>query len=368
MSATVIAIRRPNVRIGGYSLGIRKSSCDLFYNFGIRMDMMQKHQKARFLRIRPIIIYGLFVLAQTAWCGQVDSEKIDLVLRDIAVSKTSPHGANARSDADPRLLSVVATIQTRQLGAFAGIKDWDEKNPKWKPIHDHIRADLEKDLPTLPAADAAAYAEYRRCEAGKCYAQEIASTLQPADVDAILAYFDTPEGKRFQAFQQQIDSIYSPGVLSVGALSLKPHSLPQTAATHPNSGQDSNAESITPSDEQMQRFWRMLKQSVSFQSTKASTEIGKPAGSGNVVFRLFLNAAIDKNRAKLGQLDLQCRNDLPGFEAFMETDAARHLIEAMGKADAEEFSRTKSALDGLQRIANTQRQDWRVLFKSELSQ
>jgi hypothetical protein len=260
----------------------------------------------------------------------------------------------------------VATIQTRQLGAFAGIKDWDEKNPKWKPIRDRIRADLEKDLPTLPAAAAAAYAEWERCEAAKCYAQDIASNLQPTDVEAILAYFDTPEGKRFQTFQQEIGSIYGAGIVS-----FMPPRLQQTAAMHPNNGQDSQAKSIPPSAEQMQRFLRMLKLSILFQSTKAATEVGKSGkqdSSGGEVFALFMAAAINKNKAKLEELDLQYRNDLAGFEVFSETDASRHFIEALAKADAKSDSRMKSALEVLQGIANKHQQEWRVLLKAELSQ
>jgi hypothetical protein len=154
------------------------------------MNKTRKHQQARFLLIGSMVIYGLLVLAQTAWCGQVDSEKIDLILRDTAISKTDLFGSitqgvvDTQGVSDQRLLGVLATVQTRQLGA--GVKDWNEKNPKWKPIYDHIRADLENDLPALPAAAADAYAEYRRCETGNCYAQDIASNLQPADVDAIL--------------------------------------------------------------------------------------------------------------------------------------------------------------------------------------
>jgi len=330
------------------------------------MKLTQKHQQARFLLIRAMITGGMLVLAQTAWCGQVDSEKIDLILRDITFVKTNPNSSSTPSVADHGLLSVQATIQTRRLSAGTGVKDWDEKNPKWKPIHDRIRADLEKDLPTLPADAAAAYAEYSRCDPGKCYEQEIASNLQPADVDAILAYFDTTEGKRFQAFQQQICSIVTSGILF-----LAPPSLSQTAANRLN-GQDSQAESTPLSAEQSHRFLRMLLLSILFQSTKAAALTGKSGkqdvSDDGVVFSLELRAAINRNRTKLADLDLQYRDNLPGFEAFTGTDASRHLIEAMGKASAKTSRRASSALAGLQGIANKHQQEWRVLFKAELSQ
>jgi len=328
--------------------------------------MTQEHQQTRFLPIRFMVIYGLLVLAQAAWCGQADSEKIDLILHDIALSKTSLYGFNAQGDADQRLPSVLATIQTRQLGAFAGIKDWDKMNPKWKPLHDHIRADLEKDLPTLPAAAAAAYAEYGRCEAGKCFEQDVASNLQPTDVDAILAYFDTPEGKRFQAFQQQIGAIYLSGVVS-----LTQHSLQQIAAKRPNNGQDSQAESLPTSAEQKLRFMKMLMLSIFFQSTKAGIDSkfpGSQDASRDEVFGFYLVAAMNRNETKLNELDLQYRNDLPGFETFTESNASRHLIESMAKANAKSVNRTMSALEGLEGIANRRLQEWKALFKAELSQ
>jgi hypothetical protein len=329
------------------------------------MNMTQKHRQEWFLPIESMAICGLLVLVQNAWCGQVDSEKIDLILRDIGASNTSLYVSSTQGVADPPLPSVMATIMTQQLAGGAGIKDWDEKNPKWKPIYDHIRADLEEDLPTLPAAAAAAYAEDRRCEAGKCYAQDIASNLQPADVDAILAYFDTPEGKRFQAFQQQIGSMYVTGLLS-----LVPHSLPQTAADHPNNRQDSQAGSIPPTSEQIQRCLRMLRLSILVQSTKAmieSARSGKQDTSDDVSM-FFLGAAVARNKTKLEQLDLQYRNDLPGFEAFSETNASRHFIEAMRRAHAKSVSRTMSTLEGLQGIAKKHLLEWRALFKAELSQ
>lgn len=312
-----------------------------------------------------MVVYGLLVLAQTAWCGQVDPGKIDLILRDIGSSNASLDASSAQGVADPRLPSVLATIQTRQLGGGAGIKDWNEKNPKWKPIYDHIRADLEKDLPTLPAAAAAAYAEDIRCEAGKCYAQDIASNLQPADVDAILAYFDTPGGKGFQAFQQQIGSIFTSGLLSSTQ-----HALPQTAADHPNNGPDSHAENILPTPEQMQRFLRMLRLSILVQSIKAMSETARSGkqDTSDDGSMFFLGAAMARNNTKLEELDRQYRNDLPGFEAFTETDASRHFIEAMAKADATSTKRKLLAVEGLQGIANTHQQDWGALFKAELSQ
>jgi hypothetical protein len=337
---------------------------NLFYDVVIRMNTTQRLRKTRFLLIGSMVIYGLLTLEQSAWCAQVDSEKIDLILHTSIISKTGPHGLSTEGVVYQGLLGVVATIQTRRLGM--GDKNWDEKNPKWKPIRDRIRADLEKDLPTLPAAAAAAYAEWERCEAAKCYAQDIASNLQPTDVEAILAYFDTPEGKRFQTFQQEIGSIYGAGIVS-----FMPPRLQQTAAMHPNNGQDSQAKSIPPSAEQMQRFLRMLKLSILFQSTKAATEVGKSGkqdSSGGEVFALFMAAAINKNKAKLEELDLQYRNDLAGFEVFSETDASRHFIEALAKADAKSDSRMKSALEVLQGIANKHQQEWRVLLKAELSQ
>jgi hypothetical protein len=331
------------------------------------MNRTQKHQQARFLLIRPMVIWGLLVVAQTAWCCQVDSEKIDLILRDIAFSKASLFGSNSQGEADARLPSVLATIQTRQLGVGAGIKDWDKKNPKWKPIHDRIRSDLEKYLPTLPAAAASSYAEYSRCEVGKCYEQDIASNMQPADVDAILAYFDTPEGKRFQSFQQQIGSIFLSGILAITQPSLS-----QIAAKSPNNEQESQAKSIPLSAEQKLRFMKMLTLSLSFQSTKAmieDTKSGKqdPSSAGEV-FVFYMAAAMSRNEKKLEEMDLQYRNDLPGFKVFTETDALRHFIEAMGKADAKSVTRTRSALEGLQGIANMHQQEWKVLFKAELSQ
>lgn len=334
------------------------------------MSMTRKHQQARFVLIRSTVICGLLVLMQKACWGQVDPEKIDLILRDVGASNTSLYVSSTQGVAEPPLPSVVATIQTQQLGGGAGIKDWDEKNPKWKPIYDHIRADLEKDLPTLPPAAAAAYAEDRRCESGKCYAQDIASNLQPADVDATLAYFDTPEGKRFQAFQQQIGSMYVTGLLS-----LLPHSLPQTAADRPNNRQDSRAESIPPTPEQIQRCLRMLRisilvQSTLVQSTKAVIETarsGKHDTSDDGTM-YFLGAAVARNKTKLKELDLQYRNDLPGFEAFSETNASRHFIEAVRRAHAKSVSRTMSALEGLLGIAKKNQREWRDLFKAELSQ
>jgi hypothetical protein len=120
----------------------------------------------------------------------------------------------------------------------------------------------------------------------------------------------------------------------------------------------------------MQRFMKMLMLSIFFQSTKAISEAahpGKQDPSDNGSF-FFMAAAMGRNETKLEELDLQYRNDLPGFEAFTETEASRHFIESMGKADVEAVSRTTSAFEGLQGIVNTHQQEWKALFKAELSQ
>lgn len=299
------------------------------------MRVIGKHQRPRPDLLPLAILFSLLFPAQAAWCAQADSAKVDLILHDLGADSTSAKGG---APAYEHVVDAVATGETQHLGA--GENNWNAENPKWKPIYDRIHADLERDLP-----GSSAYAAIKECEGVNCYARDVASNLDPADVDAILSYLGTTEGKRFQVFQLQVNEILQSGI--------KAASAQKTQSKH----------SALP-EERTKPLFEMLKLSFLVQSleARADADAGRDPSGGDGIAWLMVFAEVEKE-AELEKLHSQYGNDLATFEAFTKTDAARHLIDAAGKADAKGQQRLKLVYEGIQGIVDKHEEGWKALLK-----
>lgn len=305
-----------------------------------RMNAPQKQQRLGQLLLQAAIIFGFLLLPKVALCAQADSTKVDLMLHELISDNMYLSYLEFETPKNVPLLGDMATGDTKRLDP--GLREWNPNHPKWKLVYDRVYADIDKEL-----APSAAIAAYKKCAALNCYAQDIASELQPADVDAILSYLDTSEGKRFQAFQQQVDEIFVSGARAPSS-PLLPNKL---------------------SAEQRKRFWRMLKLSIYVKSLEAGTNayhLHDPS-EGDLVEWMMAYAVVQKED-ELEKLQLQYGNDLPAFEAFLGTNASQHLFAAMPKAIANASQRMRQIEAGVRGVENRHEEEWKALLRAESTQ
>lgn len=260
--------------------------------------------------------------------SKIDPAKIAQILGQETMS------AQKASTQDRSLLNSFANAQTKSLGQ--GNKEWVASNPKWALIYKHIRADLVAEVPRADAAAASTFEE------------DIASQLHQSDVDKILAYYSTSEGKRYQVFMHRIEPILISGMAGL---------------VRPGSAQLSGSR---PTAEQSRRYYRALLLSRTIQSMTAKMEADKAAHrdtSGYQVVAFFIDAAIGRNQAELEKIDQEYVGDLPGFEAFSRSDPAKHLFLAMATASAKRLEQERPIVIALQAAAQKHRSDWKAMYQ-----
>lgn len=304
------------------------------------MNATRKQLLERRLLLEAAIIFGLCLLPTVASCAQADATKVDLMLHELVSDNMNLSYLEFETPENIPLLSDMAIGDTKRLNPRS--RDWNPNHPKWKPVYDRVYTDIAKGL-----APSAAIAAYKKCAALNCYAQDIASQLQPADVDAILSYLDSAEGKRFQTFQQQIGEIFVSGSKAPSS-PLAPNNL---------------------SLEQRKRFQSMLKLSVFVKSLKTDTSaynVYDPS-EGDLLERMMAFAIVQRED-ELEKLQVQYGNDLAGFEAFLSTNASQHFFSAMPKAIANASQRMRQIEAGVRGVEDKHEAEWKALLKTDPTQ
>jgi len=229
-----------------------------------------------------------------------------------------------------------ARLETLQLAK--GNQSWGEFNPKWKPVYERVHSDLAVALPQMNAA-----AESRR----KNYDADIASHLQQSDIDAINAYYKSPEGKLYLDFSKRINSIFN----SATALLLI-NAINGTKAHAPS-------ETAKPTEEQTKNYMRMLKFSHGFQM--GSGAVNKDGTAYGAMLAMTANV-INSKQPELQELYNQYSNNLSHFEAFRHTDAATHLGDAMNAANMNMKKNSGAMADSYKELAKD-RTEWKKLYQ-----
>jgi hypothetical protein len=284
----------------------------------------------------PYLIIFLFVIAPCIARAEADTASVAKIL-----AGDERFGTAHMDDQEiEKLLDTVAGSETKRLDQ--NNSDWNASSPEWKPVYDRIRADLESEKPSIIAA---MNNELQAQEA------DIASQLSQSDVDAILAYYRTPEGQRYQEFMRRVDKI-----LVAGELAFVKRDLQRTAAR--------------PSPDQMKRYFRMLQLSrmvqpiiVSSQMAEANHQGAEWYGSGDMI--AFMGAAaINKSPQELDTLDKAYAGDLAGFEAFTKSPPAQHLFAAMGQSMVN-FAKTGQPADPIRTVVQKHESEWMALYRAQ---
>ncbi|MGO8918047.1 MAG: hypothetical protein ACLQJR_19275 [Stellaceae bacterium] len=291
------------------------------------------------LRLIALLMSGWLLVPSETWGDQIDPTVVARILGQENPPRSDPQAATTTE----KMADYLANIETKQLGQ--NDRDWNASNPKWKSVFDHVRSDLQTDLPAAMAAARAATPAFTRD-----YEADIAAQLLPSDVDAILTYYASPEGGRYQAFMRRIDAITGTGMASLGAGDSPPVAGQTTA-------------------EQLQRNLRMVRLSRTFQAAMAAMKADMEAHrdlTGYSGIGILEGVAASRNQAELETLDKQYAADLPGFEAFSKSDSAQHFFKAMGAASIRLARRQNPFAELMQAAAKKHEIEWKALYQAEV--
>lgn len=268
-----------------------------------------------------------------AWADSIDPTSIATILGEKEPSAPAP--------ADPgnkKLIQGLANVATKSLDA--NNQDWTPSNAKWKIVYNRVHADFVKEMPETGSASE------MNGSIAQSYEKDIAAHMTQADVDAILTFYKTPQGQRYQDFLQRIDKIMGDGISHVGA--------PTTA------------EAPTPED--VERYSKMLALSRVYQSMNAmmSNRPGQSHdASGYGPIGLALGIIVRKSQPELAAIYKDYAADLPAFEIFNETDAPQHLFAAMGVAIPNMIRNANPAAKALAMVEAKHRKEWQDFYQRQ---
>jgi hypothetical protein len=239
-----------------------------------------------------------------------------------------------------KLLDNVARAETQRLGGT----DWSAANPHWEAVYHQVRSDLESEQPTI----AASLREAARASTDR-FVAATAAALSPQDAKAILAYYDTAEGQRYEQFMRRVDVV----MVWQGAASMPREASPQPQAI---------------SEQQRSDYSDMLMLSRTFQAELAFTSAARVAHqdtSGSAAFALLVAWAIRLHQPEVAAIFSEYRDDLPAFSSFEKTPASQSLFRAMGQAMQLTPQWSKPIHDALESMSGRHRDVWKAAYAAE---
>jgi len=280
-----------------------------------------------------LAVFAVLLAPLAGRCAQIDPSQIQRIVGNGGLPKSEV------KEVTPKLLDAFATIATSKLGH--GDSSWNASNPKWSAVFDRVRDDLERDSPMLSSAVNSAFAAI-----ANQYLGDVASEMQQSDVDKILSYYNSPEGRRYEAFRRSVDSMMASGL------------------TAPVSRDKASSTANIPNPEQSAKYLRMLQLSAQFQSAQALARMNNDPSDNGVAF--FAAGAIARNAA---ELELLCRtysDDLAKFEDFSKAEASQHLLRAVAIAGKKILTSLSNAFQAtVDTVMKKHEAEWNAFYATE---
>jgi hypothetical protein len=252
----------------------------------------------------------------------------DAYIDPAAIARFTDVSAHPASRPASRQLDGAAGYETMLLGA--GNIDWNPTNPRWPAVYDHVRADFEAEQGDYLPSWRALHTQVKHD-----YLLAVARALREEDVAAILAYYDSPAGRRYEEFMWRIDAVFDPA----------------------------KAPAPPPTAEQARRYRRALMMSHPMQSQL----VAAPPAQRWLAHAPALDLVMRSHLSELESIMAEYGDELPAFAAFQKTPAAQALFRAMGAAEP---TRTKAAASAVDQAAAGVRSrheaQWRRLYNASL--
>jgi hypothetical protein len=237
-----------------------------------------------------------------------------------------------------QLANILAHRATKELDDQN--QGWNSSNPKWEQMYSLIKHDI-----AAATGQLASQAQMKSDETQRVYVRNIA----PKDLDALLAYYESPLGQRDARFSRSLDEIvaegsmaFAPKLLDVGGnISAMPHT----------EARPEHARLIRLSS-------GMVEQRHKYEQTKNT--------SGLDVLAAMEGAISVREGERLNALLQEYRNDIDSFEDFRKSpvgNADAHALEETGKAIQ---ARMVPALMSVVSAWSSRRDAWQQAYRQEV--
>ena len=185
--------------------------------------------------------------------------------------------------------------------------NWNDRNPGWPKMAGIVEKSLLEEISDKPTS------ETLNIETMTVGAY--ASNMTDADLQQMYTYLSSPEGKRYAAFQTQIEMVFNEGLRAL--LSNRPQSQEPVA------------------DVIQKRRLQLLALSNSAMTTVAQYDIAQSQHadiSGFSALPIMMEAAAMNEASQLDALATRFDVDVLRFVSFSQTDTAKHHFAALAAA------------------------------------
>lgn len=206
-------------------------------------------------------------------------------------------------------VDVLAAMQIPVVtGGFGALPRTD---PRWQPLFNKIRGDLLRDV--TPAYQA------RRAQLQRRWDGVLANQMSTQDIQQLNAFFRSQVGRRYLAFQRQLDAIQVEAITQSTKRMLLGDTGPTTPATSVEGPQV------------IERRKQLLRLSWSASATTTTlTATGIKDPGTQALTKEFLDASATTHGAQLDALRAQFGDSLQDFAAFQRSSGAVALMSGYG--------------------------------------
>jgi len=182
--------------------------------------------------------------------------------------------------------------------------NWTPANYRWHMVSEFVKTDLRRDVqPALRAST---------LQVAQIAAREYAARANDADMDAVTAFLNTPEGSRYIAFQNEIRPLLYAARSAVEAQEPPPET--------------------TPTEQEFRHRRQLLSLTLEYRiakenGTSAPASIGLLPGSTTVV-----ENTVRREGTALDALYNEYEYSLPAFQAFTDAATSKHFFVAVEPA------------------------------------
>jgi len=279
-----------------------------------------KRTRAVRLVVAMILALGALGWAPVIWAssdpkhGDVAELRADLV--------------NLSTDGSDDGADLLVTLATWQIAAPAD-KLWNKNHPQWPAAERRVRRDLGPEIQNVVA--------FKLADAKALWDGALAEKLTETDIDDLLRFLRSAQGKRYTAFQRRLDTICAPTISRIASSIFSGHDINYPSGSPPPTGIiDARVDLLA-----MSLSSRMLSQ------TRADNE--KPGvQSGLSMEPMIWSETVLTRGSDLDSLRVQYGSDLKAFAAFTASQAMRKVLlasaELRNRVATDQASKRSAAL------------------------
>jgi hypothetical protein len=260
-------------------------------------------------RVASVALFAICVAAPAlAQAQDVKPQVARIVAIEVAPPPVTPSPPT-----DAQMATMIDHITDMEMRGLSPVPDWGPSAPQWAPMRQRVRDDIQADMPQLLAkATSAVTGQYSDM------LNDVAGRVQQADIDKITAYLDTPEGKRYAAFESKLNGLMN--------------QLQQSApGPHPKA-------SLTP--KQIQDYVAIIAESQMVRMMLYVGSHGAETSDPGLAGVIGANAMMQRPDA-FEDLDKQYNGDIDGFDAFQKSVAMQRFSAATYSAIQKDVDKSK---------------------------